>query len=1051
MPTQTKDQSMPGLTPKVAIGNIGSNVPVDFQQLISEVPSSTKSSVTPERVKLTRKAAAKIIKRSNVLASHWLNLPIVDGITMVASIYKVLNDMGNNYEREHQDAFFEAYPGMLLLKSTEQALVNTSWLRLNRKKLCKRVAHYFYHYSNAVMHMNGAMANLMAASRLTGNTLFNVIGYETRWSKVNSNTTMFERFCVPIGVQQYIFSKMGYGVGKTSFGADVVSLPLFATDIFGNRGCHSLPLESVLTTKGGDGTEYSEMDLLEAVKTDAHDADALIQHMYATIYEYGPDNENIDTPRMPRLENGAEAVMIAEDGSLATHLNSDAFHSLALRKDYSDQISTSLWVSYRFWEKYIIANFSEMMDPNSDFYEFGMNVLHLYEKSSKREELLNVIRSLPNLSMVDMLSKMTYKGTNRVSTATIVRWSPLYKGTDGGSRNDEWLEYNFERYHVDSDNIGVMLKEAKEWPALSPTTFTNCASADSENEYDGDEPYIPWVVNAAPSTGREIITKADLVMDSTATAQVAPIGKFATILDQACVRSLDPETTSLTFMGLSEDEAKGYTQMNNGITFEEDPTTVRSFSIPLIDDTDIYQCGFNLIISADSVNKSEFETYFTDPDMFPGVNDPVPLSGGKPKIPAINVSKTSTAKWVRCHTAIPEYMDVVKYAFVFLGAGIFDHPLLNSAVITAGNPCYRLKLGADDLASNHIKQLVAQSRLDDAARDNSWAALFACMDFSSNTLKGETGYGMEMLIKAMFKAAASPDREYQQYLFAPEYGPVRPMVQQFGIGNFMPYSVFKDTVVDETNSNIKPCIANTAKVENAGSSGSAFMRQVLADSIKTPDTMYLPNLVCLQYNPATISENGNIALAASKAFKELRFSGSTKYAMSLLAIVNVQYTGIEDTKPFWQSDMLNKALKFSDEMSSIASTGAMPENNVMAPPRSIRNQTKSNARSFDSFKAKEGSFVSQGQIAAQRMGVSSKQSSCGKRSADKRGKGFKKRNTRTEGSESGRIWRSAAVRLQKRSLRSKMPLAVMTFASASSRPSRMAWRMSGTKMKSPGS
>ena len=978
MPTQEKNQSLPGLTPKVAIGNIGTSVPTDFQQLVSEVPSSTKTSVTPERVKLTRKAAAKIIKRSNVLASHWLNLPIVDGVTMVASIYKALNDMGNNYERTHQDAFFEAYPGMLLLRSDEEILISTSWLRRNRKVLCKRAAHYFYHYSNAVMHMNGAMANLMSASRLTGNTLFNVIGYETRWSKINSNSTMFERFCVPIGIQQYIFSNMGFGVGKTSYGADIVSLPMFVTDIFGNRGCHAMPLETILSTKGGDGTEYSEMDLLDAVKTDAKDADALIQHMYATMYEYGPDNEDIDTPRMPHLENGAESVMINEDGSFAAHLNLDAFHSLALNKDYSDQISSSMWVSYKFWEKYLISNFPEMMDPNSDFYEFGMNVLNLYEKSSRREELLNIVRSLQNLDMVDMLKHMVYKGNNKVSTATIVRWAPLYKGTDGGSRSDDWLEYNFERYHVDSDNIGVMLKEAKEWPALAPTTFTDCSSSDSSSEYDPSEPYIPWVVNAAPSSGKEITSKADLAMDDKSNSVVAPTGKFATILDQACVRSLDPETTSLTFMGLSSEEAKSFTESNNGITFEEDPTTVRAFSVPLIDNTDIYQCGFNLIISADSVNQSEAEKYYTDKAMFPGVELPVPLeSDSKPKISAINISKTSQPEWVRCHTADARYMNVVKYAFIFLGAGIFDHPLLNSAVLTAGNPCYRLKLGNDDLISNHIKQVVAQSRLEDTARDNSWAAFFAANDFNTSPLKGETGYGNEDLIKQMFKTGNSPDREYLQFIFAPEYGPVRPMVSNFGIDNFMPYSIFKDTISSETNSDIKPCITQNAAPEGAGSGGTTFQRQMLADTITTPDTMYIPNLVCLRYNPARISENGNISMAASQAFKELRFAGTTKYALSLLAVVNVQYTGIEDTKPFWTSDKLAKALRFSSELQSIATTGSMPENNVIAPPRTIRNQVKSGSRNFSSYKAKPTGFKSQGKIAAERLGV---KSNCDKRS-----------------------------------------------------------------------
>jgi hypothetical protein len=966
------DIQIPGLT----LGNVGPTVPEEIEQMVSDVPTGSKSTSKVVMKQITASDVPVKINRNGAILTHWLNLPFTDGLMTVASIYKVMASMADNYQRTHQDAFFEAWPGMLITSEDESPdlIYNTTWLRINYKKLCKRAAHYIWHYMNASYLYTGSLANLLIISRANGVSKIKDLAYQTRWSKINTETNLFDRFLSVKGRQSWICENSKYALGRTNYGSDLLSIPLWITDIYGNRGTFSLPVDNMFTTKGGNGYNSTTISVDDGVNQsqDTEIAHKLLLNMYHTIAEYSRDHKVITvnnkkrvwSPMMPPNYNGVTVNVSSVDElskyTLVDQCNILNVDDLYVTQTGEEHFTGCLWNNYKYWEQYMLDEFSPFMNENSDFYEFVTTQLGLFERSMTPQDMLNLIRSNQNCDMAkELLPRMNYKGKSNVNTATLVKFTPMLKNQTIPADNDQSpitrtdatvFQLNYERFDVDSTDVVAMIAKSKEWPCLTPTIFGGAMNEQKSKNTQPGVPYLPIVINSTPTTGIEGTHPLSEGQNPDTDSMVPSVtGKFSSYFDIAATRSLDPENTQLQFHSVTADLAKQIVDRDNGITFEEDPTTVRTFMQPMIDNTDPYQCGFNLLIDSEDIVGSELSRFYTDPVNFGLSNEEnqfyVSEETTFPSVKADFIPGREGQYLVR-HSSIKYYRDRLDKALLFLGSNVFNHPIASCAIEGAAMPLHLAIIYEDDemdLKDINTREFATRFKENDLNEDSTESDIRYSILYQlfSNGAKVEYKSSDKVTTDSHFDLMTEGDKDIATFMFSPWYGPIKPVTfNNPDMAGTTPIHIFEF---------IPPVIRNNAEsrvvIYDVGfrsltDVGNLLEKQwsPLYSVFKDAARRWFYPVRSLTIRPVASDNSGNhnVKLMGDGPSNRVVFTAQSDYLASFMNQTIVQFTGMQDTMPFWSNEYVKRVKSMSDAEPIIGKAYLMPEQNLMAEPRAPR-------------------------------------------------------------------------------------------------------------------
>jgi len=992
-------------------------MPLQFEQVVSDAPDGMKVTTQPPAIKLTRKSVRKSIKRNAVIASHWLNLPLVDGLISVSRTYKVIEKMAFNYQREHQDAFFEAYPDMLILSDTERSLrdqLTTSVLRRDYRKYAKRVAHYYYQYCEAKKMQTGALANLLLLTRFNGNEMWKKIASDVKWSKINGHCNLYERFPSPVGLEAYITQYSRYAAGKTTYGADIISFPLWITDIWGNRMNHSIPVDSLTVLANKDltyGTGPLQAELHKGAPATVIDPNMqgyqglnpLFTNMKTVAERYGysiatngTNNETpfgVVPPSMPKIENGSTLSALSKDGTqeASCKLNLDGTAGAFTGNGVTDNLTGRLWRNYDFWTAYMVKAFPEMMDPNSDLYSFASEQLKTIQPSSKLEDMLNAIRANKQFDITSLAEKMVYKGGGAATTANIIKFAPLIFANDADVddifKDDSVFAGNYERYSVDDTNTVAMISDSKKWPGLAPTIFF------------GNGNFTPVVMNATSMAGYDFdgMPTDDDKWDASKRSY-SITGKVASYADFVRASSYDPENSRVEAVGVTDEYLKEFMLgIHDAVVYEEYPDFLSVLQQPLIDNSDLSQCGFNVVISAEDPNANDWALWFMNYANYAdetGTSKQVPgghitIDGKSVPTPYSTVyggdhtgSGDNTVYTKAAHVANQEYLEYLGHAFVFVGGSIFQHPIQALGNRDCGFFVNRINAsnGLEDM-ENYVGEL--NNIFSISPRDRPADAAFSAMLAGATNwiaLKGEQTladtfdcyYAVINLIHKSTALIASDVYQIATWMFDPAYGPIFPIMAQQPFGNLADHTPQPGVtgVYEPSIAAIAPKVTFAKVCMMPGNSNlpvnnptdKVISRPETYAIDKTPAEDLLFFISLIQFSQVKVDPlSGEISVDLDTVYQfDLQTQG--KWIYSMAAVQVAQFAGLRDTKPFWKAVL--------DKFKSIVinETGLMPENNILAEPRLPRAVKKPTSSYGSMHNGEKFSPKSESQLATEAYG-----------------------------------------------------------------------------------
>lgn len=936
------------ISPNFAITNVES-YPVQFDQYLSEVPTAVKATVLTPRIQPTRKTPAQNINRSAVIGSFWLNPPHREPIIRIATIYKALYNLAFNYDRTHYDSFFNAYPELLIRSTSEEMdeFPTTADLKHNIKQYCKRVAHDLYYYEIGYANYLAALLNMLALTRYEGATPFKELASHFRWSRINSYTGNFQKWWAPVGLVEYMTAKTAFAAGKTTYGADILAIPIWVTDIFSSRGAQTPEWQNAFTIDTTDkgSTIYGGKDVPSTFRT-------LLVNEYRIYSQYGHAGRGRLPPNSPYIENG-ETVWVKND---ATPTQAGVY--MANRHGFGpgfkapdtvpyanatwDNIRDNFWNAYAYWESWLTQNFAHYKDPNSDFVELFTNQIKVLEKGKVVRDLLNVVRSNKNYDVIDLLQRMTYKGDNKPQTSGFVRLSlPLSDTTqnDPSFKQDLVFLENFERYDVDLELTSEILQDAEKWPSLTPNTVQI-----PDSSISGDSTVYPLVPDAHVPFG--------LYMGDDKTKAASLSGPVATWFDLACTASLTPEDTNLTAIGVTAKYAEDFIKSADGIIFEEEPSKVYIPNARLIDNTDIYQCGFNVLISTQNTD-SEWDKFYRSASNFAAstnavdaIDNPGIFTGSThvPRYPAVLTSNKEGVDF-SLHTSETKYLESIGHALIFVGQGILNHPWLMRSYKQSGNMIASLDLeyydGANDANKSTIQKFYATGKTGSDVTDTSVCKLIS----SAHTWAGftqpnaaDTAVGDQL--NGVTKSATIIDAIYDMnaksanvvtMAFNPAYGdvPLAMMINPLDDLSDAQPPVTGETYVGDSNDYGSISLSLLGVNNPEGLFDIQTGEMTLRSYQPGPRNRLAAFIESFAFRPVT-GVLGLVRPSGKDHVGRITLAGASSWILALMSKVTVSFPGIEDLQAFWQHVSSSKLELDAPSPSS----STMPENSLIAEPRS---------------------------------------------------------------------------------------------------------------------
>lgn len=951
--------------------------PVQFDQYLSEAPSGIKSSVKVQRTQLTQKSALKSINRSAVIGSYDINLPKKEPCLRIASVYRPMYEKAFNYDRTHYDAFFDAYPELWLGSGDRPS---TQELKANVKQWVKRAAHMIYYYELACSKMVAAYANMVTLTRYDGSVPFKDIATHFRWSRLNSISGKLARWYWPRGLFDFVTKIMCYAVGRTTYGSDIVLFPHIVTDVFGSRGAQAPDFSNLFSFDTTDedkrivgGNFGANLNISEYMR-----------NCYAIYSQFGDAYNGRITPNGYYIENGQTIVMAHEEeqpggGGVISpetffqnrhgvgphyHCNTKLDFKAEPNGDRNcwDNLLDSYYAAFRFWEDYLNENFPVFADPNSDFVVFFTKEIALLEQGHTGLEMLNIIRNNKNIELTDLLAIKSYKACNQPTTASWISDSlPIFVDPDGadikakyGARGDPWsndasLEVNLERYEVDSMYPGDIIEDAKLWPSNTPNTF----DAPEETPHSGTAPLTrhpyPYVPGAISSFGEHTQWDENMTQPN--------VGKYASWFDRCCSSSMAPEDTYVEGIGISAKTLEDYVKAGGGIVFEENNTKVFVPEFPVFDNSDPYQCGVNVMITAQHTD-NEWEKYFGDISNFFGQPNE---SAGPIVYPCVQDGQGKDATF---HTEDARYVRQIGHAFIFVGMGILHHPLMTYGLKNSGNPVTTWDITdyteGEDISEqySYIKQVAALWNTDNQLKmindiidhAGAWYKLGA-----TTTNPGASARFKNAILQ--MGGEAHGYHTWYNFMFNPTYGNIALSIAV--------------NPMDEISDALPPIYSDSAdyvQAQDPAYYGSVKVNQSSGNTFGLPGTLeVLPNTLgtrSLDVSSKTFGTSLRTKLAGfidnfkyrqsrysnhllhptSLDVGSVHFGGIANWVCSLMSRSMAQFLGIEDIKPIWSSDVMHDTSGMQGH-AMVKQTAAMPENPIVAEAR-VPNSINKDKRSF---------------------------------------------------------------------------------------------------------
>lgn len=931
----------------------GISMPLALERIKDVWPERAASRVNTPTLKLSPLSKAEIISRQSILASYWLNLPFKEGAITVPKLYNMIRLIVERYQAENDDAFYEQHADLLILKKGEVPGTRAA-LRINHKKYDRRLAHHLFHYVNAATAYVGSLANLFILANVEGQGRFATFGLSCKVGYIHTAANRMREFPLPVGLAAYVSKYSKFAVGQTDYDALFTAIPMWVTDIFGNRGqhCFSVSDASPNFMEHGDAIlDWGDGGI------DFTQATELYTNMYKVLsmYGYGGNDSNGDhfsyvgklldpegkacaVPSCPHVENGAVAV--AEVGpsghTIALPLNDDGTKNYlgftyvknnngASGSLKTDNIISRAWDTFNFWQTYLITYFSAFGSPNSQIRNFAMQELHLLDSPMSVESFGKSINVEGYFDAESLAQHMVFKKDNKVNTATIVKWVPILASTADDDR-DTYFEDNYNRYPCDVDDIGQYLIATEKWPRLTPTVFHEVI----EDTADGIIP--PYVANS--------IETPTVLFDANEANFPArsPVGRYATLLDVASSASLDHETSSVDFLAIDNDVARQFVESDDAIVFSERPTSPLTFSQPLIDCTDPLQCGFNVIISAEADAKDEVTGWFTSDSKFINLGTieelddvyqpPVGFGEGSAEDPFYptqpsftNIEFDAQQYLVRANVRADGYLKVIKHAVLFMGSDIFKHPVLKGAALSAGYPNAKIVLNNSEAAKGAVAfmqqlkaNLVGLSEQDislDSIRQVVVATFGRAITLDYFNTKIKQGFQLADRFFDLLQSVGAEVSVFRQFTFNPEYGPVNPYTYQLPSVGLMPAALMN--AVDpgfkpflKGNNNSGP-ITPYAGPNSIGSSRLYEYSPELLNlapqwtPLDTPATFWLWFIDNLSFSK--LYRTGYSYAIHDKPIKLSGFSSPAKMLLAMYSRSTVYFTGSKDTVPFDTLDL----------------------------------------------------------------------------------------------------------------------------------------------------
>lgn len=921
-------------SPSYALG-VGVPTPVGTEQAPSDNPNEYSAVLHPAERKFNAASSARDIRTNKILAAHRLNLPFTDQFLRVADLYHRIRKVAFNWQQDKPVSFFGNHPKLRILAPGEtMTTYSDDELRVMVDELSLRLAMYYSYYEQATLLWLGALANMHIWTKEKGDDTTQQIALAMRFSWTSGQFgSTFNRFPLPTGAYDYIVANSKSSIGTNAYGATIQSHPIWRTTFFGNVGKHAPTMEDFIAGVVSDDESVTTVNVLSAnniPEEEKADIQRFYDHALKTTKEYASwfkeprivngglatVGSNIANPS-PAVGFGAWSLNADDWQDLDNNSNLPSFVKNAFTGAGTDQIVASFWISAISARNYLVKNFPQMSDVNSELYRFavmtGTEGLGICESLGRDYgKFQKDIWALDNVPMTELSNLMKYRAHGKVNTATLIRVNLLDGGSDGTAWTEEssW-EYNMHRYdELLTGNVTQAIEQSKAWAHNAPAYYASPFASNSQLAR-----VIPMFVNMGPSSG----------MFGTSGAAERPtldeIGIGASLFDIVSLGSHDPTNTSATFAGITADTAKSWLSGKEVLAAEENPTVPLVWTTPLIDNSDPAQCGFEVLVSRDNPYPNIWEQYFKDSTIFKnGDVGTAELASDNECLVQVNRPSLCTAEWAAAHLCKvehlvnPDMLGMSPHQFVFVGAGIFDDPVASLARKQAGNPVATVASALWSAAVTPAKFTTPEDLTDIVAAITD----IVCAEGKFNSWNLKPSDQQKLRAKQAFHLLFEPgddgNFQFNTFVFDPSYGPVSVFQERLDLT--------EDTVVDRNIMNSSDY--NVARGADASEVKGIDTHYTVmgADTIQNTTSLLAQKISSIgdtfwtaghtysfglaELKPVLSKVENGILLPIEASGHSIVFNPTMEWLSYMMGTVTVYSLGHSKRLPFWSPEMGEK-------------------------------------------------------------------------------------------------------------------------------------------------
>lgn len=929
----------------------------NLERLEERTHSQSSAFLDRPKVKLTSEGTSIEPDQVEYLLVHFRNPPLMDGLMTVNTVFHMIEDKVISYQLDHNDAFYSQNQKLLkLVLSASEDMSNWSdeYIRINHREFSRRLAHWFWQFCNYSTMYLASCVNLCLWGHVKGKGKMHDTGEAMKLGRVNNALTRLGAYFLPKGRVQYFADNSKYGVGQVVSNAFAFSVPYWNTAMYGSPSRVTTNLsDNIVGAKFVDDVTGYAVDKADSSSKDYQYFMSLARNMDRVKADFVRDDitadaqsnlhhvnyimDQLDTTATkdvnvgastPYIENGQVLTLDSGDEvSMNLGCNGSLLYESQTRQKVgdgsyvtTDNLINRIWDTFDFYLESMEEYFVEMSNQTSPVVEFFKS-LGLLEDPVSSSKLWNMFDTSNTVTLDSLRDQMIYKKGNRAKASSEIKWAPIFDDYTHSWKDDDF-DNNFNRYKVDLDDDYEIVREASKWPSNNPMIFHEAINGD-------DGSIEPFVMNSDQS--------GSIICKSTRTERPVKgmMGKYLSILDYMSSSVFDYLQTAVSCIGTSPDTVKEFLDRGDGTVYRETLDCVHNLWYPLVDNSDPYQCGFYLVVYANSTERTEHEQFYMNPDRIKvSVNakntSPIAfdVDSNAPSL-ALNaaVGWVTPETYKIPHVANPDYLERQRYCFIFLGDSIWFHPEAVGFLSASGNPTEYIAeiYDADPDAHQELHDLIDDvTTFCYTASSNSKTPGSIDVDSSTLTmdqfvaagLLGDSciakksiypGLAFSTLTYGLFAFTNVPNTvEVMQTMFNPSYGPITPII--YDMPNIGQSGMAQQTraVSQDNNSRVESDdIVSGIKVTGSELNADDTTwnnYHILTncamwasyDSLRTVAQSYLwfiDNMIVKK-----IFRKGRRLYAPEKVVDLPGFSGIFKTVLALLARGRVEHLGSEDSK-----------------------------------------------------------------------------------------------------------------------------------------------------------